>query len=56
MQRETYKKLTKQRHKESQNNIVFSQLVSDLEIPDMVETEMNDPTISSALNMTRIEH
>ena len=49
MQSETYKKLTKQ-------HCYFSKLVSDLEIPDMVETEMNDPGISSALNMTQIEH
>ena len=33
----------------------FSRLVSDLEILDMVETEINDPANSSALNMNDIE-
>ena len=33
----------------------FSQLVSDLEILEMVETEINDPTNSSVLNMNDIE-
>ena len=36
-------------------NIIFEQLVSDLEILDMVETEINDPSESSALNMNDIE-
>ena len=35
--------------------IHFSRLVSDLEILDMVETEISDPTDSSALNMNDIE-
>ena len=35
--------------------IHFSRLVSDLEILDMVETEISDPTDSSALNMNNIE-
>ena len=36
-------------------NIIFEQLVSDLEILDMVETEINDPSESSVLNMNDIE-
>ena len=35
--------------------IHFSRLVSDLEILDMLETEINDPANSSALNMNDIE-
>ena len=39
----------------TKQHIIFSQLVSDLEILDMVETEINDTGISSALNMNEIE-
>ena len=40
----------------TKQHIIFSQSVSDLEIIDMVETEINDPVISSTLNMYEIEH
>uniref|UniRef100_UPI00358EE172 collagen alpha-1(V) chain n=1 Tax=Myxine glutinosa TaxID=7769 RepID=UPI00358EE172 len=36
-------------------HVHFAQLVSDLEMLDMVETEINDPSNSSALNMNDIE-
>ena len=42
-------KTESQRVRKQQN--IFSQLVSDLEILNIVETEINDPGISSALNI-----
>ena len=47
---------TKKPQRLANQNIIFSQLVSDLEILDMVETKLNDPGISSALNMNEVEH
>ena len=41
-------------NKPPKQHVHFAQLVSDLEMLDMVKTEINDPSDSSALNMNYV--